>query len=238
MLLLLPLGFSGCDRGIDAASCGPNDLLSTNQRGQLVCTARPPVVAPPRCEAVLTSDGRRLSCAFPGAPSEKELAIRGQVAALNNKVVALQARSETPQKTANGYVGLTAMTTNAYLILNNLQGLAAAQRLCDNQYAGGAHMCTMEELYQSVALGVIRATSTIARSWVYAPNWNEPFAMAESAKRGISDTCRNYTDRGSSSRHSSIQVEWGPLPDGSPGFRWRGGSDALCPTAIRIACCR
>jgi hypothetical protein len=117
-------------------------------------------------------------------------------------------------------------------------GIIAAAQLCEQGFGLGAHMCTQEELYLSATNGTLASNAKIQPAWVHMPNWNNPSGSTMEPLSGISDTCVSYTYATSANRWRGIAVEWGMLPGGGLGFRWRGGTDGNCNMNRSIACCR
>ncbi|HNN91936.1 MAG TPA: hypothetical protein PKI03_06695 [Pseudomonadota bacterium] len=113
-----------------------------------------------------------------------------------------------------------------------------AAQLCTAEFGPGSHMCMMDELYESVATGVLGATATIPRSWVYMPNWNKPTTNPEQPAQGVADNCQGYTYPLGARGWVGVVVEWRALPDGTPGLRWHSGGEASCSSLLPIACCR
>ena len=223
VLRLAALGLLACNPRIDASACGAGSIMATDLSGRLVCTARPTtgLTLPATCAACLTSDGTQLACVSRAAPSADDADQAVQVADLEVHVVELQTSvNQTRPPPNTSYIGLSVATTAGKIITSNgfFEGISAATLICSADFNTPAHMCTMEELYQTVASGVLSSTSTMARGWVYMPNANQPIANPVEPLGGIADTCGNYTDQTGSFHESGIIAEWGPLADGTPGF--------------------
>ncbi len=228
-----------CDGGKPLV-CTSNEVLTTDGNRQLTCRPAPAgAITPPYCESILTSDGRQLSCTSRSASADKDADIRSAIAQVNIDLngIERQIREKTPPAAAS-YVGVTTGTTSGRIQSGVLQGLTAAAALCATQFGDGAHMCMLDELYQSVVNGTLGPANTIPKSWVYMPNWRPPLAGAEQPEQGVGDNCQGYTYPLGARRWVGVAAEWRPLPDGTPGFRWHSGSEGSCTMTLPIACCK
>lgn len=230
---------ASCDQA-GTPLCGLDQILATAENRQLSCVPAPGgKVEPPPCPTTLSSDGRSLLCTSLNESTDRDPDVRAALDALEQKTASLELRvvRENPLLRAR-YVGVTKMPTRARVVSGGKTGLTAAAELCAANFGEGAHLCAMDELYRAVTAGSITATSTIPRAWAYVPNWNMPITGAERPQQGVADTCNSYTYELGARRWVGILVEWGPLPDGTPGFRWQGGSAAPCSSTYPLACCK
>ena len=224
--------------------CSPAQILATDSQARLVCVTAPNGTAsPPSCTTALTSDGQKLLCAPVNTASDKDQNVIPALEQLDGAAHDIEIQSQFPSqpaKPAASYVGLTTRANSGdfYSPGQAAEGVGASASLCVNDFGQGAHLCTMDELYQAVVNGALKATDTIPPSWVYMPNWNIPIIGAETPLQGVADNCGGYSYQLSSRRWRGIAVEWGPLPDGTPGFRWHGGDDAYCGSSHKITCCK
>jgi len=220
--------------------CLPDQVLGTDASRQLLCVPAPHgKVAPPSCATALTSDGQQLLCTSRDESADKDQDASAALLQLDGAIKDIRAQlPPTTPGPAVSYVGLTMTPTAGRIISGPIWGLTAAADQCASQFGTGAHMCVMDELYQSVVRGTLDARSLIAPAWVYMPNWNTPAANPEEPLQGVADTCQDYTYPLGARNWRGMLVEWGLLPDGTPGFRWHGGTDAYCATTHPIACCK
>lgn len=170
-----------------------------------------PAVALPTCTAgqVLSSDGTQLICITP-----------------------------TPAHAL--YVGnTTAVTNGAIQAAGTPKGLPSAAKLCSAQYGEGAHMCTMQELYDSVLSGALNENNTMAQAWVYFPSWNEPVAAPALPESGQADNCAGYTYPTADLKWRGMTASWDTVAaTSSKSLMWMGGSQAACSAQKPIACCK
>jgi hypothetical protein len=187
----------------------------------------------------LTSDGQKLSCTTTNTAADKD---EDMIAALDQLDITSRdlLTQLMPMESTRVYVGSTAIAHDGAFRSNPpvAAGLAASAAFCAAEFGVGARMCTMDDLYQSVVNGTLGATSAIKPSWVYMPNWNTPLSDTVAPYRGMADNCAGYNYHNGANHWRGILVEWGPLPDGTPGFRWHGGDDAACYTSHPVACCK
>jgi hypothetical protein len=189
----------------------------------------------------LTSDGEQLLCTTVNTAYDKDQNVSAALQQIDYLVNSIAPRTQTTPPPPS-YVGLTTSASNGLFLSNqsSVEGVQAAANLCAAQSGSGAHLCTMDELYQAVVNGTLKATDKLPQSWVYMPNWNilVNSGTTSEPKGGIADNCGGYTSRSASTGWHGILAEWGPLPDGTPGFRWHGGEDAYCGSAHQITCCK
>ena len=67
------------------------------------------------------------------------------------------------------YCGTTAASTNGAIVGNGLTGVAGAAYLCSQVAAcgAGARMCSVYDMYNSVANGTITQGTNVTRGWVF-----------------------------------------------------------------------
>jgi hypothetical protein len=229
---------SSCDQAARPLVCGSEQILGADGSGHQICVVAPNgAVTPPKCPEALTSDGRQLLCASLNKSVDRDADVRAAVGQLETATDHIQRRL-TPSIELGTYVGNSKFTTNGLIVSDNQVGIIAASAVCASQFGAGAHMCVMDELYQAVIDGRLGTADTIPLAWVYMPNWNSPEPNPVEPLRGQADSCGGYTYPTASRNWRGILVEWSPLLDGSPSFRWHGGVDAACYGTHPIACCK
>jgi hypothetical protein len=164
------------------------------------------------------------------------------VTTLKNQVNSLQ--KEVDMISGGGgvasWVGNSTATTVGRIVHANADvGLASAAATCADDFGAGAHMCTVYEMYGSVANGKITSKTTVPKAWVYFPSWQSPIASPQNPLGGNSDNCSSYTYPTNDRHWAGIAVEWRMNFQGdASGFWWHGGTEALCNGALPIACCK
>lgn len=228
-------------------SCPPGQILFLNET-QWVCSPPPVLAAPkqdPLCAKllavpipapVLSSDGETLSCSTVDyGIGERLRRAQTTLDALADKVSRIEILHDG--LASSRYRGVTpASSSGAMKSAANELGLAGAAALCSAAYSG-SHLCSMPELYDSVARGAIGRDTRIPKSWIYFPS-GYAAAGASQPLDGVADTCAGYTygldDRG----WSGVAAEWTILPTGSVGFKFHGGATgAPCSASLPLACC-
>jgi hypothetical protein len=236
-------------------------VLTTDSTGQFQCVSLPAgVVTIPKCDPnfqALTTDGMTLSCT-----SRNNETTQSQQAIMNLEDVESKIINYGTTVTMLGMGGMGAkalfqgVTTGMYngsMSANGMTGLASATALCGAQFGTGAHMCTVYEMYDSVAYaGQISAdkfnpTQAMAQAWVYMMSWKNPGTtatptttpVAAEANAGLADNCGSYTDDGThSTNFYGTQVSWSKVNTGFNGLQFNSGPAALCSSLAPISCCK
>jgi hypothetical protein len=175
--------------------------------------------------------------------------LQSTVASLQSSVTSLQSRvtaleNAGPPGARNRYLGHTTATTNGMIQAPGADvGIASAAAICAGQFGAGAHMCTRDEVYESVAAGstAFRAGVTVAAGWIYAPSWQEPLGAVSVSTpgTGTGDNCASYTYPTADTRQTGTTMEWKPWGAGRPAaILINGGSLAPCFQTVPIHCCR
>ena len=221
-------------------ACGDGDGLTTDAEGQLRCQPLTSALQLPSCEGAadaLTSDGTSLGCT--GRVEDYALitdALRGLSEILDRVDRAVDGLK--PPRAQARYVGATTMTTTGNMLrAGDDNSLVSAVKMCSAQYGAGAHMCTVYELYASVASGVLHTGSMAPRAWLWFPGWNRPVATAMDPELGVADTCGSHTYQSAALGWVGMTAEWGPLPSGTEGLVLRGGLQSSCRNNLPISCC-
>lgn len=221
-------------------SCADTEVL-VMEAGEWRCAAPPPLlprVFPEKCsetpDTVLTSSGTWLTC----EPATRGIDQSMQVA--KALLVELEANVTTlgvsRTSSLGSYRGVTTAVSSGEIRASGAEtGLDAAAARCEMQWAD-SHLCSMLELYQSVARGQIDKSTRIPKAWIFFPAGNAG-AGAVQPQDGIADTCAGYSygrdDRG----WTGLAVEWTTLPTGYVGFKFHGGANAPCSSMLPLACC-
>jgi hypothetical protein len=103
-------------------------------------------------------------------------------------------------------------------------------------------MCTADEIYYSVAKGVISASGgAIAKAWVYFPNWQQPAGTpTQEPTAGLADNCSGYTYQTADTHTTGVAfafAQWTYNTNYVPKF-FGGSADAACNQHYPIACCK
>jgi hypothetical protein len=263
--LLLACGSNGTGSSgyVTVPNCmgAANQVLTTDSTGQLVCQALPAgAVSLPACQAnveALTADGTNLSCA---PLNNVDSTTQGFLTTLSMIESQIQMDQATITKIGAGpaaqaiYVGPSKQATTGRIMYGTATpGVAAAAAQCANDYGAGAHMCTVYEMYYSVALlKNVAATTDIAASWVYMQSWKTPGSVAAypaatpsvpSPYQGLSDNCGGYT-QATASGGSGSNVWTGTAFNYTAGYLGvmtynpRFVANTSCAMSLPIACCQ
>lgn len=249
-LLVIPLAV-GCSSLDDAA----NTIPATCEDGQIltltlgrwecgwpprlsVPSPNPPCIDPKygmlRPGWALTSDGKNLGCenldrglGYSLQQASSEADRLSQIAAYYDP-----AKAPLPSR----FRGVTAVRSTALMKAAGVDnGLPAAAAICAAEYAG-SHLCSMLEMYDSVARGAVTRDQRIPKSWIYFPAGNAS-ATAMQPTEGLADSCAGYTYERDDRGWSGIAVEWTVLPTGFVGLKFHGGTSAMCSASLPLACC-
>ncbi len=224
--------------------CKTGEYL-TYQGGNLVCAIPPSngVSGVTNCTGqLLTNNGgggefKTLSCTAKGGASISNTDIT-RVNTLSNNVTQLNTtvNNLTAASPSRGYyVGLTPNTTiGQFNVVGSDLGIASGAKLCQNAgYGAKSHVCTVYEIYNSLAAG--KNMTTLQAGWVYNESWNFPAGLNPvEPSNGLSENCGSFVY---SSTHNTWQGEtmsYGVLPTGGMGLSL---VNRACNNATRIACC-
>ncbi len=249
-------GAGGTPEFVQIPLCaGPDQVLSTNPAGQLICKPLPPgAAALPDCKKYsesLTADGTKVFC------TNRNNEAQGTRDALNNleQSEILIKEYQTKINSLGGPSGpapravwcgqYTTATTGA---INDgvSSGILAAAALCRKVpgcSATAAKMCTVYDMYHSAATG--KLPGTVTRSWVYMSAWqhNEPGFTKQQPGNGLSDNCAGFTYGTGDFHWYGTTVEWMASPTSQGNalhFKsgpTSGGAPSACGTPFPIACC-
>jgi hypothetical protein len=237
------LFFIACNSGPALPKCEDGQGLGVDASGKIFCKPAPEgQLQLPSCNPdteALTTDGLTLRCTRRDAPDGDPVAALTQLLMLS---VAANDMSSSLNKYKGAsrhatLAGITTATTMGRITSGLNIGLAAAAQQCSAQFPG-SHMCTVYELYESVAAGKLTATSAMASAWVYFPAWNMSVPTGENPEEGVGDNCAGYSYPLAARGWRGVRAEWGPLPSGEVGLLFHGGANMYCPTASPIACCK
>lgn len=229
------------DVGGPAGNGGGADMKGAGG-GDMAMPAFPAVPACGQGRCLTGDNAGQLSCIDVAATNQTIVQLQNDLTSLINRVTALE-------KIINGggaggagkFVGVTKATSKGRIDHQGVDvGLASAAAYCADEFGAGAHMCTNNELYLSVATGKLTSKDTITPSaWVYFPTWQNPLGAAQQPRAGMGDNCASYTYPTNDRLWSGNAVEWKTNHQGDAyAFWWHGGSEATCNIARPIACCK
>ena len=198
---------------------GPDQVLSTNQDGQLICKDLPAGAgALPDCKKYsesLTSDGAKVFCTNrnnESAQSRTALENLEKSEALikeyTTRISKLGPAGPPPRAV---YCGVTSGKTNGAIVGNGQTGVAGAAYLCQQVATcnkATAKMCTVYDMYHSVATGVITQATQLTRGWVFMASWQNFSSTATDPTAGQNDNCGGYTYPTADREWSGTQVAW------------------------------
>ena len=245
-----------CTMVVTAPTCTAGQVLGA-MNGALVCVTPSPGLTVPTCAAgdVLVPNGAGgLACSATLAASVATLqstvsTLQSSLTTLQTAVTSLTTRVTALESAGGGgihnrYVGLTTVTTTGTISSAGSDvGIKSAAAICVAQYGAGSHMCTREEIYESVAAGssAFGALTTVLPGWIWAPSWDEPVAAVTIATpgTGTGDNCASYTYNTADTNQRGTTMEWKPWAAGrSPAILINGGNLAACNTTHPIHCCK
>ena len=230
------LAAGGCPAGLPRNCDFGEVLVASNEGWHCQSLENGGNVGIPQCNAgeILAVQNRGLKCVFQSSGAA------ARIAAADQALGPIEQLQQSLAKTAKGslFVGLTTATTAGRIDFPGTDpGLFAAGAHCAAEYPG-SHMCSVFELYSSVAAGRLKSASQLAKSWLYFPARNTPLHPPSPTENGLSDNCAGYTYGADDRGYSGLAVEWTKLPTGSVGFKFHGGVNAPCSAALPIACCQ
>ncbi len=249
--LLLACGSDNTGGGttyVTVPDCGgaPNQVLSTDSTGQLVCVNAPAgALNLPECandEAYTSQNGvtcvkRDVVDATTAAALTTLTMIEKQIVDAGTKITALGSGPSSQ----SAYVGLTKNSYTGRLISGAAVGIPAATALCAGDFGVGAHMCTVYELYYSAALlkNLDPTVDISPGGWVYMQSWRHAPVNPTEISAGLADNCAGYTYTFA----ATDTYQWNGTT-----FAWTVDASGVrvpkfyantqCNTSQPIACCR
>jgi hypothetical protein len=236
-------------------NCGQNgQVLSTDSTtGQLICKDLPAgTVSLPNCKPdteAVTSDGKALFCtnrnndtAEARSAIDQLNKVEMDITEYNTKINMIGGGGAAARPLYVGSVG----NTKGRITSGNKVGLQAAAELCNATYTG-ARMCTVYDIYNSVATGVIKETDTINKAWVYMAAWNNPQSAAfnadEEGDAGMNENCAGYHYLTADQKWVGTAFAWDNVgyfgAANEKGLKfYSGGTAAACSQMYPIACCK
>jgi hypothetical protein len=136
---------------------------------------------------------------------------------------------------------VTATTTNGKITSGAALGVAAAATLCQQVEAcgAGARMCSVYDMYQSVATGAVTAAQNIPKAWVYMASWQFSGAGGADQYAGLSDNCGSFTYPTGDRKWYGTAVTWANDTAGDKTLQFFAGPNgAACSSVLPIACCK
>ena len=160
---------------------------------------------------------------------------------------------QSPQQVQNG----------AALSDGGADGIPAASSICSKvaTCGTGARMCSVYDMYNSVATGVINNGADVPKSWVYQASWSQEFADPSQSQGGSgqSDNCGGFTYPTADRKWYGTAVEWKVSGTGKKALLFHSGPGSLfvptgttgtintavtntfavpCSSKLPIACCK
>jgi len=125
---------------------------------------------------------------------------------------------------------------------NGVTGIAGAANLCSQVPAcgAGARMCTVYDMYNSVALGKITSATVVTQSWVHMSSWqHNGIAGQATPNNGLSDNCGEWTYPTGDLKWYGTTVEWKAAQTGPKALHFASGPGVVgCAQRFPIACCK
>lgn len=237
--------------GITLPDCLDGQLIAVDATRTMSCTqALTAGLAPPDCSVVANSalnayDGI-LECMPKGAGGTnaglKTIINKAasDTATIENTINSIKGGGATAKYCGQYNLGGTNNPNGAITGGNGITGIAGAANLCAGvQGCGaGAHMCTVYELYESVAAGTVTAAMNISQSWVHMSSWQ--WNGGNAANTGLNDNCGDWTYPTGDRAWYGTTVEWKAAITGPKALHFAGASSTAgisCASRFPIACC-
>jgi len=223
-------------------------VLSTDSSGQLICKPLPAgaLVLPPcrKYADALTSDPKAilpLECTprnNESAASTKALENLESSEKLINDYTTRLGKINTGPAARAVYCGQSPqqVTNGAALSDGGADGIPAATSICSKVAACGANarMCSVYDMYYSVASGVINNGADVPKSWVYMASWSQEWVDPAQSQGGSgqSDNCGGFTYPTADRKWYGTAVEWKVSGTGKKALLFHSGpGSVLIPTA-------
>jgi len=233
-------------------TCADDEYLTYTSSG-LACTAiTAGSLSVPDCQ----KDGQLLTFTMTGeigvfscTPKGSESLSASDITTINNKYTDLtnletQIRNlESGMRTpAAKYCGQYTTAVNGRITTpQGAVGVAAAADLCASvtTCGTGARMCSVYDMFNSVANGTVKSTDAISKSWVYMASWQISNAAGEQEPTaGLGDNCGSFTYPTHDRKWDGTAVQWAASSTGEKVLKiFTGDGDALCSGTLPIACC-
>jgi hypothetical protein len=227
-----------------------NKVLSTDQDGRLICKDLPAgAAALPNCKKyseALTSDGARPMCTNRNNESQTTRDALNNLESseklINDYTTRLGKLTPGPGARATFCGVTTDMTKGKFTFPNSTAvGIAAGNLKCGQVAAcgTGARVCSVYDMYYSVASNVVKENQTIAKSWVYMASWDNFVAGATEPTAGLNDNCGGYTYDTANQSWYGTAIKWEPIANGAKALKiFTGNNNANCFETLPIACCK
>ena len=248
-LLLAACGSEGAGGGgggttLTLKQCAAGQVLSTDSSGQFVCRDLPKgAVSLPVCDkdtGAVTSDGKALSCTDRNVADSNVASATTRLNTIRDKIADLSNRTTVVQGKGGGAAVFIGTTTNTYKgaigDANGNIGVAAAANNCVAQFGAGAHMCSVYEIYNSVASGKLTVQTTVAESWVYMAAWRQ-VSGATDPSDGLNENCAGFTYPTGDKKWYGTTFQWGQVTF-TGRFAPKFVGDVACSDLKPIACCK
>lgn len=148
---------------------------------------------------------------------------------------------KSPRQSAAIWVGNTDAKTNGAIASNGNTGIAGAADMCASKFGAGAHMCTVYDIYTSVAVGKLSSqTEQAQKAWVYQASWNTPSGLGSGTdpKAGLGENCGGYTYPTGDRAWFGTAFTFTKLATMQYAPRFFSGGDAACSATLPVACCK
>lgn len=141
--------------------------------------------------------------------------------------------------TRSRYVGQSSVRATGDVKTGTLEGIRAANKLCENDYGAGSHTCTPFEIYESVIVGdKLDGTADVGPLMVYMAAWVPPFAAGGTEPTaGLSENCGGHT-YGTGDRRWHNTAFTFAVPTGGTIRVPRFDASVSCANMYFLACCK
>ena len=237
-------------------ACTDTQYLVYDKAGSLACRelvgAAPDVPDCAKSGQLLTHTGDSgtggYGCVAPGTESldAQDITLINQtltrLLAANVAIADLEGTASTPPRSVQ-FCGLYAVAANpnGAITGNGVTGAAGAANLCSSLPAcgAGARMCTVYDMYNSVAMGAITTSTVLQQAWVHMAAWQHNSAMQVPPSSGLGDNCAGWTYSLDDKFWYGTTVEWKDAPSGARALHFASGPGVVaCSRRFPIACCK
>jgi hypothetical protein len=137
----------------------------------------------------------------------------------------------------------TATTKGNFLKAGDDNSIVSAAKLCEATFPGkSAHMCTVQEIYDSVVQGKITSAMTIPKAWVYFTSVKNSLAGATDPNYSFGNNCAGYNYPTADQKWTGVAFSTAKIAYNNQwAVRFHNGLDATtgapCNVALPVACC-
>jgi hypothetical protein len=233
--------------------CGDAEYLTYTSNG-LACTAiTAGSLSVPDCKTAdqlltysMTGEIGVFSCTPKGSESlsaSDAQTINTKYQELVNLETVIRSLENGMRSPAAKFCGVTTELTKGKFTVPNTTtvGVAAAAAKCA-ALAGcgtGARMCSVYDMYNSLAVGKLTQNDTVPKAWVYMAAWQNFAGGATEPTAGLNDNCGGYNYDTANQSWYGTAVKFEARASGEHILKFfTGNGNANCYETLPIACCK